>query len=290
MVYANNLFNQFSKNELHLSTLAWCSFMLIAICYCSLLYTFVAPAPINLIENALWVVREWALWIIISPLIFKALKRLLHQGKLDAENHLKLAFLVLISIVIYQILITYFIDHNNVNSVLVSRLPKHIIALLLIILVWHLKFKTINKKPSTNSVIHDHQQNIFQTNGEHFTQPVEQQYPITNIVNSLMVNKGADKCVISIDDIEAVSAAGNYVEIFCSHEQYLYRSTLKTFQQECLNDKFIQTHRSNVVNIQAIDRIKIQASGSGIIFLKNGKKLNLSKRYKQKLSTLTLAS
>lgn len=259
----------FPRSGVNANIIVWLSFMVLTIVYCALMYTYVKPAPISIVENTFWVLREWSVWLILTPILFSSLQYVSNRNHLKLFSYIKIGGFILAFIVSYQVFLAYFVDNNNVSTVLVLRLPKHAVVLALAILVWQLKYRT-----STNE----------KENKVDKPSAIVKQEP-----SNIIVSKGTDKVVLAVSEIDAVMAAGNYVEIYSNDQQYLFRSTLKAFQQNQLDDKFIQTHRSNVVNIKSIDRIKMQNSGNGTVILKNGRKLGLSKRYRKTLSKWSVA-
>jgi DNA-binding LytR/AlgR family response regulator len=98
-----------------------------------------------------------------------------------------------------------------------------------------------------------------------------------------LVSKGSNVALIRIDQIQCISAAGNYVEIFCNNQLYLMRATMKQIEDLLPREQFLRTHRSHIININEIDRIKSQPSGNGAVQLRCGKMLSISKKYKNQL-------
>lgn len=72
---------------------------------------------------------------------------------------------------------------------------------------------------------------------------------------NIFVNNGKELVNILLDDVLMIKSDNVYVEINLKNSQrVITRSTLSQFI-ELLNDDFIQTHRSYVVNIKNIDKI-----------------------------------
>jgi hypothetical protein len=107
--------------------------------------------------------------------------------------------------------------------------------------------------------------------------------PAPQLPATLLVNKGADQCLIQINRIECVSAAGNYVEIIERGQRYLMRAPLKQVEDLLPSGEFIRIHRSHLVRLDQIERIKSLPSGNGTVQLRGGQVLPMSKRYKQAL-------
>jgi DNA-binding LytR/AlgR family response regulator len=101
--------------------------------------------------------------------------------------------------------------------------------------------------------------------------------------DTLLVSKGADQCVIRVDDIQHVSAAGNYVEICANNQRYLLRATFGEFEASLPPGQFARIHRSHIVRLREIERIRVGRSGSGTVHLRNGAALALSRGYRAQL-------
>ena len=96
----------------------------------------------------------------------------------------------------------------------------------------------------------------------------------------LLVKKLDREFLVRVDDIEWMESSGNYVNLYSGGRIYPLRSTLAELTDRLRSKGFSRIHRSYAVNHYAIDHISYQSSGDGEIHLKNGHKLNLSRRYK----------
>jgi len=93
--------------------------------------------------------------------------------------------------------------------------------------------------------------------------------------------KDTDKAFfLSVDDIQRVSAAGNYVEVHARGEVHLVRDTLTTFIAQLDPLEFLRVHRSHVVRINFISEMRPLFHGDYELVLKDGATLSLSRRYK----------
>jgi DNA-binding LytR/AlgR family response regulator len=104
-----------------------------------------------------------------------------------------------------------------------------------------------------------------------------------------LVSRGADECLIQLESIESLSAAGNYVEIVANGQCYLLRSPLKQVEGMLPPEKFLRIHRSHIVKREEISRIKTQPSGNGTVQLRSGRALPMSKNHKIELQRFRLA-
>lgn len=96
----------------------------------------------------------------------------------------------------------------------------------------------------------------------------------------LTVADGAIKHQVPVDQIDHVTAAGNYVEIAWAPRTLLHRATLAGVAQE-LGAGFVQIHRSRLVRRAAIRRIETDRSGDFTVVLEDGTELKGSRRYRE---------
>jgi DNA-binding LytR/AlgR family response regulator len=108
-------------------------------------------------------------------------------------------------------------------------------------------------------------------------------------ITTLLVSKGADECLIQLESIESLSAAGNYVEIVANGQCYLLRAPLKQVEDLLPPEKFLRIHRSHIVKREQIARIKTQPSGNGMVQLHSGRALPMSKKHKSELQRFRMA-
>jgi len=95
-----------------------------------------------------------------------------------------------------------------------------------------------------------------------------------------LVKKLDKEFLVKVEDIEWIESSGNYVNLHSNGRIYPLRSTLTKISERLNSVNFSRIHRSFAVNHQAIDNISYQGSGDGEITLKGGKRLALSRRYK----------
>lgn len=85
-------------------------------------------------------------------------------------------------------------------------------------------------------------------------------------------------------EIEAVRAAGDYIEAITAEGAFLRRETLKDIEGRLDPDAFIRVHRSAIVNLDAIDSLKPEGRGDYSITLKSGATVRLSRSYRSALA------
>ncbi len=105
--------------------------------------------------------------------------------------------------------------------------------------------------------------------------------PATQAVpEHFLVRKLDKEFLVRVADIEWIESAGNYVNLHSRGRIYPLRGTLTNIAGRLAPAGFSRIHRGLVVNHNAIEHISIQSSGDGEVQLRNGKLLNLSRRYR----------
>ena len=100
----------------------------------------------------------------------------------------------------------------------------------------------------------------------------------------LLVKKLGKEFLIKKQDITWAASSGNYVNLYINDEVFPMRTTLTEFLSDNKHLPIERVHRSFAVNLTQIDNIELQDSGDGIITLKSGNTVKMSRRYKLSLS------
>ena len=98
----------------------------------------------------------------------------------------------------------------------------------------------------------------------------------------LKVKNGGDTRFVEIDQIRWLEAYDNYVKCHLAGHYLLVRSTLSGIEKELDPSGFQRIHRSCIVALAEVEKIKSQGGKSEVI-LHDGTALRLSKTYKQRL-------
>lgn len=88
---------------------------------------------------------------------------------------------------------------------------------------------------------------------------------------------------LATDEIDRISAAGNYVEVHAGGKVHLIREPLSSFVAQLAPEQFLRVHRSHVVRIGFIVEMRSMFHGDYELILRNGERLPLSRRYKRLL-------
>ncbi|MCD6566252.1 MAG: response regulator [Bacteroidales bacterium] len=73
--------------------------------------------------------------------------------------------------------------------------------------------------------------------------------------DSIFIRKDYLLIKIRFDDLKWVKSDGNYLELYCKDEKHLVRSSMKNFVQRLPANRFLQVHKSYLLNIEHIKSI-----------------------------------
>lgn len=91
--------------------------------------------------------------------------------------------------------------------------------------------------------------------------------------------------VIDLNELHYCESDNGYTTFYCSNnKKYMVSKTIKEFEERLCKVNFIRTHQSYIVNLKFIDKY----DKSGIIYLKNGKKIPVSSRKKEQFLKMFL--
>jgi hypothetical protein len=107
-------------------------------------------------------------------------------------------------------------------------------------------------------------------------------------VTRLIVKTGRKVVLLKLDDIGWIRAARNYVTLHVGARSHRVRGTLDSIQVRLPPDKFVRISRSNIVQVDRIKELELFVSGDCRVMLRDGTKLNLSRRYRANFRKLGL--
>ena len=85
---------------------------------------------------------------------------------------------------------------------------------------------------------------------------------------------------LPVNDIQRISAAGDYVEVHAGGKVHLFRDSLSSFVAQLDPTEFLRVHRSHVVRVDFIAELRPLSHGDFELVLRDGQTLALSRRYK----------
>jgi hypothetical protein len=240
-----------TTGEFRVGITAWGAFILATCAYCLLHQAFVSaitPDPGRTLTVAL---REWGAWALLAPWALRTFRRPL------GWQHTVLSGLGMALLAAGIPMLADLITHERTLSASLALFWPRNVAMAVALFAIARAFK-----------------------------PPEIAIPQAPAPSTLLVNKGADQCLIRIEDIQHLSAAGNYVDICARGQRYLLRATLGELEEKLPGEDFVRIHRSHIVRVCEIERIRVERSGSGTVHLRGGGQLAISKGYRAQLRAL----
>ncbi|MCI0387423.1 MAG: LytTR family DNA-binding domain-containing protein [Acidobacteria bacterium] len=91
---------------------------------------------------------------------------------------------------------------------------------------------------------------------------------------------------LSVDDIDWIEAADNYVLVHAGRDSHLLHTTMNSLEDRLDPDAFLRIHRSTIVNLRRIKEMHPMFHGEYRIILKDGAELTSGRSYRDKLQRL----
>jgi two-component system LytT family response regulator len=98
-------------------------------------------------------------------------------------------------------------------------------------------------------------------------------------MGELWVRAGGEYVRIKPESISHVSAERDYVRIHADGQSYLYNENLATLERQLAPQQFLRIHRSTMVRIDAVERVKSGQFHSLIAVLNDGTELRVGRTY-----------
>lgn len=96
-------------------------------------------------------------------------------------------------------------------------------------------------------------------------------------IERIFVKTGTKIDVVPVETIIKIEAQDDYVEIHTADKKYLKNDTMNYLEKVLPSSTFARVHRSNIVNLNYIDKIEKYGKESYIVKLKDGSTVNVSK-------------
>jgi DNA-binding LytR/AlgR family response regulator len=250
------------------STLAWkvglvtWAIFIVAMCaYCLLHQAFVRDVTPDLGRTLIVALQEWGVWALIGPWVLKYLAddaRGRRWGRLARDGALVALIAALVPVAFDTIA-----QVRDLTASLALFWPRNLAAVAIVYLVWRVFLREQAEQRSAPRAV-----------------PLTQDAPGER---TLLVSRGASQCLIRLDEVQAVSAAGNYIEILARDQRFLMRATMVQMNSQLPASHFVRIHRSHIIRIDEIAGIRTQRSGAGTVQLRCGRTLPISKRYRAAL-------
>jgi two-component system LytT family response regulator len=96
------------------------------------------------------------------------------------------------------------------------------------------------------------------------------------------VKKGTSSVLVDVADIKWISSDGAYLDIYTETQKHVVLDSLKNIIKT-LPDNFKRIHKSTIVNIDRIEKLKSRGNGDYDVLLDDNHKLRLSRNYAKSL-------
>jgi two-component system, LytTR family, response regulator len=90
---------------------------------------------------------------------------------------------------------------------------------------------------------------------------------------------------VKVTDVDWVEAKGNYLLIHTAKKSHLIRESISSLETKLDPNKFFRIHRSTIVNVDRIHELQSLYHGDSRVLLKDGTKLLMSRRFRDKLKS-----
>ena len=110
---------------------------------------------------------------------------------------------------------------------------------------------------------------------------VRQRDALTDEVGRIPVRIGERIRLVPQDEIDFVSADGNYVRIHAGRESYLLRESLTVMERKLASPPFVRVHRSTIVNVGHVTELEPLFKGEYVLRMRNGERLTTGRSFRE---------
>jgi two-component system, LytTR family, response regulator len=100
------------------------------------------------------------------------------------------------------------------------------------------------------------------------------------------IKQGGEVNFVPAEEVDWLEAVGYYTKIHAGHKSYLLRGNLGSIEARLDPKDFARIHRSTVINLNRVRRLKDWFHGGCLVVLLDGRELKVSRRHRQRLETL----
>lgn len=110
------------------------------------------------------------------------------------------------------------------------------------------------------------------------------QDPLPGAVDgALSIRDGRDIVRIRFEDIDWIDAAGDYMCVHAAGGTHILRGTMKSLEDVLDPARFQRVHRSTIVNLARVRRLRAHMNGEYFLTLEGGHELKLSRTFRDKV-------
>lgn len=104
----------------------------------------------------------------------------------------------------------------------------------------------------------------------------------------IAVRRNGRVIFVTIDEIDWIEAADNYVCLHCGGDTHTLRETIRELEGRLDPARFVRVHRSAIVNIDRIKELQPWFRGDYRVILLDGTELTLTRNHREKLDSQLL--
>ena len=105
----------------------------------------------------------------------------------------------------------------------------------------------------------------------------------TGMAPALAVRQGRDIVRVPLAEIDWIDAAGDYMCVHAAGETHILRGTMKSLEDALDPAVFQRVHRSTIVNLTRIERLRPHINGEFFLILAGGHEIKLSRTFREKV-------
>ncbi len=113
-------------------------------------------------------------------------------------------------------------------------------------------------------------------------------YRLRQSPDRIAVRQNRRVLFVTLDEIDWIEAADNYVSLHCAGKTLLLRETMTEVEARLAPARFVRIHRSAIVNIERIKELQPWFRGDYRVILLDGTKLTLTKSHRENLDSQLL--
>lgn len=115
---------------------------------------------------------------------------------------------------------------------------------------------------------------------------LEEQRAKPKYLERLVIKTNGRIFFLKTEEIDWISAEGNYVNLHVKKDSYLLRETISGLESQLDPQRFARIHRSQIVNLDRVRELRHWSHGEYQVVLHDGTELMLSRSYREKLHGL----
>ena len=107
-----------------------------------------------------------------------------------------------------------------------------------------------------------------------------------NLNDSVFVKDGDNCWFVKLKDVPMFESEGNYVRVYFENHKPLILKSLNNLETKLDEKYFFRANRKLIINLNWIDKIENWFNGGLMVDMKNGKKVEISRRQTSKLKNM----